>query len=214
MTALIPQCYRQGENVLVFFDKRSWPRASGSRLASVFTPKHQDQLYPSISLVCCEILQNNTLQWLSCLQRSAFCIMLMVLWVGLGSTIFCFGFTRLSRTRLGSRIQVGFRSVSHLFIPRLWLKEQQPPGHILLWETMETERDWQNSPCLLTPDTGQQGPPPPRSANKVSRMGCMPHLHQTKCHVTWGHLANVTCIVLSQERSRTGSNYSDFQAIK
>jgi hypothetical protein len=67
----------------------------------------------------------------------------MVRRAGFGSAIFYLGFTRLSRTRLGSRIQVGFRSVSHLFIPRLWLKEKQPPGHIFFLETVETGRDWQ-----------------------------------------------------------------------
>lgn len=64
------------------------------------------------------------------------------------------GSTQLRRTRLDSRFQAGFRSVSRVFIPRLRLKEQQPPGRLLPEKMMETpEEAGRNLPCSLTPET-------------------------------------------------------------
>lgn len=55
-----------------------------------------------------------------------FCTRGSVAWLRFSHS--CLGSTQLSRTRLDSKFQVGFRSASRVFIPRLGLKEQQPPG--------------------------------------------------------------------------------------
>lgn len=166
----------------------------------------------STSLGCCEILHSDPLNPLSSLQGRAVSVLCYARgsagW--LRSSHSYSGFTRPSATRLGSRIQVAFRSVSHLFIPRLWLKEKQAPGHGLLLEIVEAGRDWQKLTTSLTAwDPGS------RTSLRVLRLesagqGCRDVcLTRTEGTAMRSPGKRLGCIILSQKRSSTGSNNSD-----